>query len=43
MGGLYTDAGGVPIVRGGLLAGAIGVSGATADQDGNARSPRSPP
>lgn len=33
MGGLFTAAGGVPIVRGGYLAGAIGVSGATADQD----------
>lgn len=31
--GLFTAAGGVPIVRHGLLAGAIGVSGGTADQD----------
>ena len=33
MGGLFTAAGGVPIVRAGQLAGAIGVSGGTADQD----------
>ncbi len=33
LGGLVVVAGGVPIVRNGLLAGAVGVSGASADQD----------